>query len=58
VGEHGAIDFERIARSDLATGERIDGPIVVEQDDSTTTVMPGWVATEHATGAMIVERLR
>jgi len=43
-------------RDGLASGERIAGPAIIEQADTTTLVEPGWVATVHEAGAMILER--
>jgi N-methylhydantoinase A/oxoprolinase/acetone carboxylase beta subunit len=43
-------------RDGLGLGERIAGPAIIEQADTTTLVEPGWVATVHEAGAMILER--
>lgn len=44
-------------RGKLAAGERIVGPAVVEQEDSTTLVPPGWQATVVAGAALEMERI-
>jgi N-methylhydantoinase A/oxoprolinase/acetone carboxylase beta subunit len=43
-------------RSLLAMGERVVGPAVIEQEDSTTLVPPGWQATVVAGAALEMER--
>lgn len=43
-------------RSDLSCGQRINGPAIVEQDDTTTLILPNWSGkTDHA-GNLIIER--
>lgn len=44
-------------RGKLAAGERIVGPAVIEQEDSTTLVPPGWQATVVAGAALEMERI-
>jgi N-methylhydantoinase A len=44
------------ARETLGTGDRCPGPAIVTQLDSTTLVPPGWMATMHETGALLLER--
>ena len=43
-----------VARDALAPGERLAGPAVVEQDDTTTLVPPGWSALTGPGGIMIL----
>jgi N-methylhydantoinase A len=43
-------------RARLAAGEAIDGPAVIEQDDTTTLVLPGWRARVVAQAALMIER--
>jgi N-methylhydantoinase A/oxoprolinase/acetone carboxylase beta subunit len=43
-------------RARLAAGETIDGPAVIEQDDTTTLVLPGWQARVVAAAALMIER--
>ena len=43
-------------RARLAAGERVTGPAVIEQDDSTTLVPPGWQARVAAGAALLMER--
>jgi N-methylhydantoinase A len=42
-------------RAALAEGARVDGPAIIEQDDTTTVVARGWAATVE-TGATLVLR--
>ncbi|QHZ48667.1 MULTISPECIES: hydantoinase/oxoprolinase family protein [unclassified Bacillus (in: firmicutes)] len=43
-------------RSDLSCGQRIEGPAIIEQDDTTTLILPNWSgAIDHA-GNLIIER--
>ena len=48
--------FQRFAREALASGQRIDGPALVEERETTTVILPGWTAVLHATGCLIAER--
>ena len=44
------------SRLDLAVGERVEGPAVLEQPDATTIVDPGLVAEVDAYGNLVVTR--
>ena len=41
-------------RDALAPGARLNGPAVVEQDDTTTLIPPGWQALTSESGAMVL----
>ena len=43
-------------RSRLAPGDRVDGPAIVRQLDSTTLVTPGWRAVVDGAGNLVMER--
>ena len=43
-------------RADFAPGDRISGPALVVQMDTTTLVEPGWTATADALGNLVLER--
>ncbi|OUL99987.1 hydantoinase/oxoprolinase family protein [Variovorax sp. JS1663] len=43
-----------VARASLGTGDAVDGPAVIEQLDTTVLIEPGWTATIHASGHMVV----
>ena len=45
-----------IDRAGLAPGDRVDGPAVVTQLDSTTLVAPGWRAAVDDHGNLLLER--
>ena len=42
--EPAPIETRIVARDSLAAGDRLGGPAVVEQDDTTTLIPPGWTA--------------
>lgn len=44
-------------RRDIPTEARFDGPAIVEQDDTTIYVAPGWTASAHPSGTLILERI-
>jgi N-methylhydantoinase A/oxoprolinase/acetone carboxylase beta subunit len=44
-------------RRQLPVGQRIDGPAIFLQADSTTVVPPGWVANVEPSGAIIIKTL-
>ena len=41
-------------RAGLEPGQRIEGPAIIEQADTTTLVEPGWQAMVHASGSLIL----
>ena len=43
-------------RSALAPGDRLEGPAVVTQLDTTTLIAPGWIATVDTHGNLVLER--
>jgi len=45
--------YDRIA---LKVGDAFDGPAIVEQDDTTTLLTPGWRARVDALGNLVLER--
>lgn len=54
-GEGGAIALPVYARDALAPGNRIEGPAIIEQMDSTTLVLPGMTATVDAFENILLE---
>jgi N-methylhydantoinase A len=44
------------ARDQLAAGQRVEGPAVVEEWTSTVLVPPGWTAATDAIGDLVLER--
>lgn len=49
-------DARLYARAQLGAGDRIEGPAVVEQIDTTTVVAPGFVAETDAFGVLTLSR--
>jgi N-methylhydantoinase A len=45
-------------RAALADGQRLAGPAIVNQMDTTTLIPPGWQAMRVASGALVLERTR
>ncbi|NKC30787.1 hydantoinase/oxoprolinase family protein [Roseomonas sp. BU-1] len=43
-------------RATLAVGQRIAGPAIIEERETTLVVLRGWTACVHATGAVVAER--
>ena len=50
--EPAPIETRIVARESLAAGDRLAGPAIVEQDDTTTLVPPGWTAWTGDGGIM------
>ena len=45
-----------VDRASLRPGDRLDGPALVAQLDSTTVIAPGWSATADGQGNLLLER--
>lgn len=43
-------------RHELAAGQRLAGPVLLEQDDTTTWILPGWDLAVHENGSLLVDR--
>ncbi|TDQ42928.1 hydantoinase/oxoprolinase family protein [Aureibacillus halotolerans] len=43
-------------REDLLVGHVVPGPAIVEQDDTTTVVLPAWEARTDVSGNLLIER--
>lgn len=54
----GYADTPIVARFSLRPGDRIAGPAVIEQIDTTTVVPPGWAAIVDDRDCMIIEEVR
>ena len=52
--ESGRIETRIVSRETLVMGDRLRGPAIVEQDDTTTLVAPGWSAVYRDGGIMIL----
>lgn len=44
-------------REDLGAGDTILGPAIIEQDDTTTILLPGWLARADKAGNLHLERI-
>jgi len=60
-----AVRFDRMAapldtpvyrRTDLGRGQRLSGPAIVEERETTTVIRPGWVVEVADDGSLIAER--
>ena len=49
------IDAAKYRRAELPAGFRLDGPALLTQPDSTTLIEPGFSATVHPTGNLLIE---
>ena len=52
------VEAQVYARADIGQGARIAGPAVVEQLDTTTFILPGWVAAADRLGTLHLTRER
>ncbi len=51
-----AVDTPVYRRSELGLGQRIEGPAIVEERETTAVIRPGWVATLAPDGSLIADR--
>ena len=51
----GTFETPVVSRAALQPGERRDGPVVVEQEDTTTVIPPSAAVEVHPTGSLLVE---
>ena len=58
AGEDGRRRATIVARAALHPGDRLAGPAVVEQLDTTTLIPPGWTARALPAGSLLVEAPR
>ena len=47
-------DVPVYSRNDLGRGARIVGPAIIEQEDCTAWVLPGWTSTIDKTGSIVI----
>jgi len=50
------IDTPVYARRDLARGQSIDGPAIIEERETTIIILPGWRARVDATGCIMASK--
>jgi len=51
-----SIDVPIYERTALAAGQHIDGPVVIEERETTVFVLPGWSLSVHSDGSLIATR--
>jgi N-methylhydantoinase A len=51
-----SVDAAVYDRAALKAGDAFDGPAIIEQDDTTTLLMPGWRAHVDGVGNLVLER--
>ena len=52
------LDVPVHARRALGRGASLPGPVIVEQEDCTVWVLPGWSAAVHRAGSLLIRRAR
>ena len=50
------LDVPVYARTSLAAGQTVDGPVIVEERETTAFILPGWCLQVHADGSLIATR--
>ncbi|HYS48684.1 MAG TPA: hydantoinase/oxoprolinase family protein, partial [Xanthobacteraceae bacterium] len=53
---HGVVDAAVYDRAALKAGDAFDGPAIIEQDDTTTLLLPGWRARVEGLGNLMLTR--
>jgi N-methylhydantoinase A len=53
----GAMSVPVYDRAALAEGQVIDGPVIVEERETTIFVLPGWRLSVHPTGSLVADRI-
>jgi len=51
-----SVDAAVYDRAALKAGDAFDGPAIIEQDDTTTLLMPGWRAHVDRLGNLMLKR--
>lgn len=51
-----AVETPVYRRQELGVGQQIDGPVIVEERETTAVIRPGWLVTVAADGSLIAER--
>ncbi len=52
----GVIDVPVYDRAVLAAGQQVDGPVIVEERETTAFILPGWRLSVHEDGSLIADR--
>ena len=53
-----AVDTPVYRRVGLGAGDRLDGPAIVEERETTAVIRPGWTASVAADGSLVATRER
>ncbi|MCG6883691.1 MAG: hydantoinase/oxoprolinase family protein [Silicimonas sp.] len=56
AGRRETLEAWELRRADMATGDSIDGPAVITEDETTTIITAAFRATMQADGALLIER--
>lgn len=56
-GDAAMLEVQILDRARLAPGSEIEGPVIIEQDDTTTWVPPGWRGVVRDTLLIMLERM-
>jgi N-methylhydantoinase A len=51
-----AVETDVYRRHELGVGQILDGPVIVEERETTCVVRPGWTVTVASDGSLIAER--
>jgi N-methylhydantoinase A len=51
-----AVDTPVYRRGDLGVGQRIEGPAIVEERETTAVIRPSWTASVLPDGSLLAER--
>lgn len=52
----GAHDVPVYDRKDLVEGDSIDGPLIIEERETTIFILPGWMAELHPNGSIVADK--
>jgi N-methylhydantoinase A len=50
------VEVDVRARSEIAADERIRGPVIIEERETTIFVLPGWTVQLHESGSLVAQR--
>ena len=54
----GPVDAVVYERAALAAGSIVEGPAIIEQEDTTILIAPGWRGQTTASGALLLESIQ
>lgn len=58
VYRDGARDVDVYDRAALAEGQSVEGPVIIEERETTIIILPGWTARIDTLGCIVAERTR